>query len=124
MVRLNIEVPVLGNTRLFVFLRQVEQQAMSRQQLEDALEHRLSRREVTQGKEFRESATVETRIDTTKFQQSLDFRRERKTIAAQRVIKRFYAETITGTEKSSRAPVPNCKREHAPQMMNAVHTVL
>src|SRR5215472_4432453 len=119
MVGWNIKVPVLGNPGLFILLRQIEQQAMAREQFENTVDHRLQRRDITQGKEFRESAAVETRLETREFEQSLDFRGEGKAVSNHPVVERLYAQAITRAEQPFGARVPDCKCEHATQMVNA-----
>src|SRR5215470_14648090 len=97
---------------------------MARQQFENAVEHRLRRRDITQGKEFRESTAVETRLETAELKQSLDFRSESKAVSNHPVIERLYAHTIARAEQPFGARVPDCKREHAAQMVNAVLPIL
>src|SRR5215472_16281139 len=97
---------------------------MAGQKFEDAVEHGLCRRDVTQGKEFRNSTTVQSWMETGKLKQSLHFRRKSKEAAVQRVVERFYSQAIASAEKSFGARIPNRKGKHAPKMIDAVHAVL
>src|SRR5262249_17949474 len=118
--RCNIELPVLCNPWFLVPSTQIEEQAISRHQFVDAFKHRLVGREIAQGKEFREGATVEAGLESRKFKQGLDFRSKCKAIPELRVIERLDSQSVARAEQSFAAGIPDGKGEHSAQMVDAV----